>query len=366
MGEHVTAPNKPPDLYEIIKIWVYEHYGVVGLIVLAIIGAAIYAYTNWDKVSRWPGVQWLIARLSRAPIPKADPNRFSVMVAHLEHDVNHHHEKLTLAALNEYEGIQLLPLDRTIVLGSFSEETTKRGHETARRYLEQSGASVLICEMVLGEGATSIPYLHWTDSKGEKRAPKRYDAPRMEEQLRLPAVFWTDLKDILRLLVASRDAEFRAEEGHYTADLLPPFIARVRTLLAASAGRPEWHADARASTRVILANALTDFGDQRGESRPIEEAVGVYREALMEYIRERVPLDWAMTQNNLGLALATLGGRESSVEHLQDAVAAYREALKELTRERVALSWATTQNNLGNAFLPSGSGRAVQNVWNKL
>jgi hypothetical protein len=31
-------------------------------------------------------------------------------------------------------------------------------------------------------------------------------------------------------------------------------------------------------------------------------------EALQEYTRERVPLEWAMTQNNLGNALRTLGG----------------------------------------------------------
>ena len=31
-----------------------------------------------------------------------------------------------------------------------------------------------------------------------------------------------------------------------------------------------------------------------------------FRAALEEYTRERVPLDWAMTQNNLGVALASL------------------------------------------------------------
>ena len=41
----------------------------------------------------------------------------------------------------------------------------------------------------------------------------------------------------------------------------------------------------------------------------LEEAVAAYRDALREYTCERVPLDWAMTQNNLGNALATLGER---------------------------------------------------------
>lgn len=37
-----------------------------------------------------------------------------------------------------------------------------------------------------------------------------------------------------------------------------------------------------------------------------------YREALKEQTRERVPLDWAATQNNLGSALQTLGERDSA------------------------------------------------------
>ena len=63
-----------------------------------------------------------------------------------------------------------------------------------------------------------------------------------------------------------------------------------------------------------------------------------------------MPLDWAMTQNNLGTALATLGKRESGTERLEQAVTAFTEALKEITRERVPLGWAMTQNNLDNAL----------------
>ena len=57
--------------------------------------------------------------------------------------------------------------------------------------------------------------------------------------------------------------------------------------------------------------------------------------------RERVPLDWAMTQNNLGNALSMLGERESGTARLEEAVTAYRAALEEWTRERVPLDCAT-------------------------
>jgi tetratricopeptide (TPR) repeat protein len=90
-------------------------------------------------------------------------------------------------------------------------------------------------------------------------------------------------------------------------------------------------------------------------------------EALKERTRERVPLDWAMTQMNLGNALATLGERESGTGKLEEAVAAYREALKEGTRERVPLEWAMTQMNLGNALArlgerESGTGKLEEAV----
>ena len=70
-----------------------------------------------------------------------------------------------------------------------------------------------------------------------------------------------------------------------------------------------------------------------------------------------MPLDWAMTQNNLGNALRTLGERESGTARLEEAVAAYRAALEERTRERVPLDWAMTQNNLGNALTDTRGAR---------
>ena len=84
------------------------------------------------------------------------------------------------------------------------------------------------------------------------------------------------------------------------------------------------------------------------------DAIAAHHTALDLAPRERVPLDWARTQNNLGAALQTLGARESGTARLDEAVVAYREALKERTRERVPLDWATTQNNLGNALRTLG------------
>jgi CHAD domain-containing protein len=108
-----------------------------------------------------------------------------------------------------------------------------------------------------------------------------------------------------------------------------------------------------AMTQNNLGTALMTLG-ARGDDDALRDAITAYRNALKEYTCERVPLDWAMTQNNLGNALRTLGARGDE-DALHDAIAAYREALKERTRERVPLGWAMTQNNLGSALRTLGA-----------
>ena len=68
-------------------------------------------------------------------------------------------------------------------------------------------------------------------------------------------------------------------------------------------------------------------GEREGAVARMEEAVAAFREALKENTRERVPLDWAKTQINLGNALRTLGERETGTARLEEAVGVFREAL---------------------------------------
>ena len=114
------------------------------------------------------------------------------------------------------------------------------------------------------------------------------------------------------------------------------------------------NADERGVAGNLLGVALWTLGERESGTARLEEAVAAYRAALEERTRDRVPLDWAMTQNNLGSALRTLGARESGTARLEEAVAAYRAALAERTRDRVPLDWAMTQNNLGAALATLG------------
>ena len=210
--------------------------GIALFIAIAILILPLI-YTVLDWLPRWA-------------IPKADPNRFSVIVARLENDTNRQQERLIIEALKEFEGIQVLALDRTISQeGPFPEEAEKRGYENAQYYLQKSGASVLIWGIILRQGANVVPKLYWTLSQGARWKPGRYGTSLRETQLHLPQVFWSDLAEILRLLVASYYDEIRDQEGYYVADRLPPFIARVQKLLRESINRPNWDPVARGWTR---------------------------------------------------------------------------------------------------------------------
>ena len=80
---------------------------------------------------------------------------------------------------------------------------------------------------------------------------------------------------------------------------------------------------------MALGNALAVLGERESGTARLEQAVAAFTEVLKERTRERVPLDWAATQNNLGDALVTLGKRESGTARLEQAVAAFTEVLKE-------------------------------------
>ncbi|MEO0939250.1 MAG: hypothetical protein AAFY38_13940 [Pseudomonadota bacterium] len=104
-----------------------------------------------------------------------------------------------------------------------------------------------------------------------------------------------------------------------------------------------------------LGNALATLGERDSDTARLEDAVRAYEDALREWTRDRVPMDWAMAKMNLGNALTTLGERDNDTARLEDAVRAYEDALLELTRDRVPLKWAAAKMNLGAALQALGA-----------
>jgi tetratricopeptide (TPR) repeat protein len=105
-----------------------------------------------------------------------------------------------------------------------------------------------------------------------------------------------------------------------------------------------------AKTQSNLGNSFLALGQHEGRTDMLEQAIPAYRAALQERTRERAPLEWAMTHSNLANALQSAARHEIGTGKVEEAVVAYREALKEQTRERKPLNWAAIQHNLGNAL----------------
>jgi tetratricopeptide (TPR) repeat protein len=330
-----------------------RRYGLpaAALLVLSVTGGLIW--WNWEDIAKRPGVARLFDWVNERPLPKATAGHLSIAVTHLAHDdKDREHEDLLLDELQhfEVEGVEVLPLDRTV---DPEEPDRKKLEAEARGLLRKTGADVLIWGSVIPLSGKSAMRLNWTPARelSGAKASGKYQA--QTETIALPPEFWSDLKQILGLLTQSRLTELTFDQpGRYVADKLDPLIKQVRALVQKKEG--VWDAETLAGVQFSLASALELFGEQTGKNDPLAESIAVYRKVLDEWKRERAPLQWARTQTYLGIALVMLGDRESGTGRLEDAVAAYREALKERTRERVPLDWAMTQTYLGIALFRLG------------
>ena len=132
--------EKPPDPWEWVQGVIYQRFGLAGLIIVAVI---VLVWSNWSTVRDLPGVTTIRTWFSQAPLPKADPKRFAVALAHFEYDQDQQHERFIRESLKGFEGVQLLQFDRPISLaGTQPEESEKQGHTWATVARRLRGAGV--------------------------------------------------------------------------------------------------------------------------------------------------------------------------------------------------------------------------------
>ncbi|MCZ8118740.1 MAG: CHAT domain-containing protein [Microcystis sp. LE18-22.4A] len=100
----------------------------------------------------------------------------------------------------------------------------------------------------------------------------------------------------------------------------------------------------------------------RGERADnLELTIAAYNLSLEVYIRETFPYEWARSQNNLGAAYSDRI-RGERADNLELAIAAYNLSLEVYTREAFPYEWARSQNNLGIAYSDRIRGERADNL----
>ena len=109
-----------------------------------------------------------------------------------------------------------------------------------------------------------------------------------------------------------------------------------------------------AMTQNNIGNAYGTLGEVENKVQNCKKSIVAFEEALKVTTFDRFPMDYAMTQNNIGTAYGTLGDVENQVENCRKAIAAFEEALKVTTFDRFPMRYAMTQNNIGVTYRKLG------------
>ena len=280
----------------------------------------------------------------------ASEDRFRIVLCWLENDPNGDNTGHVEEAFASVEGATLVRSARIVAASGAADDWRAAMQKEARAVLEDWNADLAVVGLVKQSGAALSLWLVPRSGEGTlSRGDKPYELDSATLGLDFHEDLGAELTAVALVAVAPlADAETR---GRVLEQGLRDATGRLGALLdrpaAIEPGR-------RARLQLSFGNALQILGARERGTERLEQAVDTYRAALEEYSRERVPLDWAMTQHRLGNALQILGARERGTERLEQAVDTYRAALEERTRERVPLDWAATQNNLGVALRTLG------------
>ncbi len=117
----------------------------------------------------------------------------------------------------------------------------------------------------------------------------------------------------------------------------------------------------------LIAKVISDFSDlirkftMGNWATNIEIAIAGNDVAASVFTREAFPIQWAATQNNLGIAYS-IRIRGNPAQNQETAIAAFENALQVHTREAFPKEWAMAQANLAKAYYRRGLGNRQQNL----
>ncbi len=335
-------------------------------------------------------------------MPHADPSKFTVLVAELDHDEGNRARDAIVIALENTAGIVVDRLDTAIPAGGTSE--VEAGHECARKYLKDSGAKLLIWGTRLVVDGREIINLYLTplQSADIPDTAKLYGLDPQPDLVIDPS-FLGDLVQAIQLAVVDyMTTGHDTENCSNTAQQLSTLIDDVRQRVEGDKAR-SWSPATRTSVRLSLAAALGTLGTITGSLEPVTDAVRICRAAIAEVKPHSEA--WARAQFALGMSYFSLllrgtfaekvqnlkqalesfqaalgvfrtGDKRAVVQlmigtslimsaaaetptnerKVQEALTTLREALRSLDRQREPLLWGCARGLLGTGLLASAAG----------
>ena len=237
--------------------------------------------------------------------PPPAPDKFHVIIARLNFDDAEGSQTLHVSRVfRGQHGIEPMETCRVLRLPRVGEAAERGVIEKGRDWLNRQHAHLLIWgEVLKKDEAINLWFISRSAEPTLQTEPFNLKGNLLSEEFKQAA--GAEL-----LAVALAEIKPATEEGKYLADVLQPVAARLRHLISAP---PQWlDNDQLSDLRFALGVALDTIGTQSGIDQPLLDATINYREVLKQRTRERVPLDWAATQNNLGNALQTLASARAA------------------------------------------------------
>ncbi len=112
--------------------------------------------------------------------------------------------------------------------------------------------------------------------------------------------------------------------GNYIVPIARPIADKIKALLPIISGGSNSEQAIELHHKWADLNCL--IGTQAGATERFKTAISTYQNILKEWTQGKAPLNWAMTQNNLGTALSTLGQRGDD-DALKNAITAYENVI---------------------------------------
>jgi hypothetical protein len=106
----IAGPSGWPEAYHQLQ----QFIGARGAILFILIAAALLVWWKWEEIVKRPWVKWFIERLTRRKIKRARAELLTIAVARLDNDKDREHETLLLDELRQFEGVEVVSVDRTV------------------------------------------------------------------------------------------------------------------------------------------------------------------------------------------------------------------------------------------------------------